>query len=91
MIVPSANGNYPLSTNWLKPYWAPLLHAYVNEWKIFVCPSDTTPLQVEAYSDGNPLSYIANYYLHRQGNTAIPVLKITKCGTPSQTKRVVWS
>lgn len=84
MIVPSANGDYPVSDKWRKPYCYELLHSYLGEWKTFQCPSDTTPLVVEAYTASNPLSYISSYTLHRQGNTALPFLKINQCAAPSQ-------
>ena len=84
MIVPVANGNYPTSTSWMAPYCYPLLHAYIGDWKTFLCPSDNTPLANNSFTPGNKLSYIASYSLHKQGNTSLAVIKINACLEPSK-------
>lgn len=83
MIIPSANGNYPLTNKWIPPYWPPVLYEYIGDWKTYLCPSDTTPYSAPTTTAGNKMSYIANYYTHRQGNTAIPVIKIHVCKAPT--------
>ncbi|NLF59714.1 MAG: DUF1559 domain-containing protein [Lentisphaerae bacterium] len=83
MIIPSANGNYPLTDKWIPPYWPPILCEYIGDWKTYLCPSDTTPYSGPATTLGNKMSYIASYNIHRQGNTPIPVIKIHACKEPT--------
>jgi len=88
MIVPVANGIYAgpgaAENKWLPPYCYPLLQAYVGDWKPFLCPSDSTPLANNSFTPGNKLSYIASYSVHKQGNTALPVIKINLCLEPTK-------
>jgi len=83
MIIPSANGNYPLTDKWIPLYWPPILCEYIGDWKTYLCPSDTTPYSGPTTTLGNKMSYIASYNIHRQGNTPIPVIKIHACKEPT--------